>query len=256
MRNTIAVIFAPLFTFLVLFPLASLVGNIEISGLQAIFADEYFWDSFRNTVVAAAAASTLCLVLATGFGYCHIFLRDTILYKIANAMNELPVSLPHTVAGLALLLAFGRNNFSFVGPTGLAFSMTAVIISMFFVSYPLAARTLASAADNMPREVIDVARTLGDSPAKAYIRVTLPCLGEALMSAFVISFARSISEFAAVILFGGNLPGSTQVLASYVFSKVEEGELAMAVAASAFCLAFSVIVLGIAYLIRRRQKNA
>ncbi len=196
----------------------------------------------KNTMFCALAAAALCVVMAIGFGYCHLFLRNTLLYKAANLMNDLPVAIPHTVAGLALLLAFGRTNFGFIGSTGLAFTLVAVILAMFFVSYPLAARAVATGVDQMDQESIIVARTLGDTPTMAFIRIALPGLREALFSGFVLAFARSLSEFAAVIMFGGNVPGSTQVLASYVFTKVEEGEVAMAVTASGFCIMLSLIL--------------
>jgi molybdate transport system permease protein len=127
---------------------------------------------------------------------------------------------------------------------------------MFFVSYPLAARAVASGVDQMDRESIEVARTLGDTPTKAYLRIALPNLGEALFSGFVLAFARSLSEFAAVIMFGGNVPGSTQVLASYVFTKVEEGEVAMAVTASAFSVILALVLVALVGLGRRSRTYA
>ncbi len=253
-RHFIAVLFTPLLLLLIVYPLVALLSNLEMAAIGKTLTDKFFWDSVFNTIFSAFAAALLGVILAVGFGYCHLFLKHTILYRLANFMNDLPIALPHTVAGLSLLLAFGRNQFGFVGPTGLAFTLIAVVLAMFFVSYPLAARTVASGLDQMDKEIIDVARTLGDTPTKAYLRVILPVLGEALFSGFVLAFARSLSEFAAVIMFGGNVPGSTQVLASYVFTKVEEGELAMAVTASAFCILLS---LGLAMAIMiGRKRNA
>jgi molybdate transport system permease protein len=95
---------------------------------------------------------------------------------------------------------------------------------------------------------------LGDNTAQAYFRVVLPTMGEALFSGFILGFSRSISEFAAVIMFGGNLPGSTQVLASYVFTKVEVGELDMAVTAAVFCVLLSLLIVSL--LGFRRVKHA
>ena len=247
-KHGVAVLFAPLLLLLVVFPVAAILGNLEWQAVCQTFVDPHFWDSVINSLLAATAAAVLGVLMALGFGYCHLFLRHGWLYRIANFMNDLPIALPHTVAGLALLLAFGRRTFGFVGPTGLAFTVLAVTLAMFFVAYPLAARTLASAVDGMDRGHIDVARSLGDSPTQAYLHVVIPNIGEGICSAFLLAFSRSLSEFAAVIMFGGNVPGSTQVLASYVFTKVEEGELAMAVAASAFCILLSLLVLGLFFI--------
>ena len=75
-----------------------------------------------------------------------------------------------------------------------------------------------------------------------------------MFSSFGLAFARSISEFAAVLMFGGNVPGDTQVLASYVFTKVEEGEIDMAVTASAFCILLSLLIVGFLNLINKWEK--
>jgi molybdate transport system permease protein len=256
-KNIIDVLFIPLFLLLVIYPLAALLGRLEAPSMMKTFHDCFFWQSFQNTLLAALAAALLSLLLALGFGYYHLFNRKTIIYRIANLMNDLPIAIPHTVAGLALLLAFGRKAFGFVGNTGLAFTLFAVVLAMFFVSYPLAARSVASGVDQIDPEMLAVARTLGDVPYKAYLRVVIPALGEALFSGFVLSYARSLSEFAAVVMFGGNVPGSTQVLASYVFTKVEEGELGMAITASAFCIILSAILVGIlSYINARRFEHA
>jgi len=256
-KNIIDVLFIPLFLLLVLYPLAALLGRLNTQGILKTFEDLFFWQSFYNTLLAAFAAALLSLLLALGFGYYHLFARNKLIYRVANLMNDLPIAIPHTVAGLALLLAFGRKAFGFLGSTGLAFTLFAVVLAMFFVSYPLTARSIASGVDQIDPEMIAVARTLGDIPYKTYMRVVIPALGEALFSGFVLSYARSLSEFAAVVMFGGNVPGSTQVLASYVFTKVEEGELGMAITASAFCVVLSAILVGILSVINtRRFKNA
>lgn len=247
-------VFIPLFFLLIVFPVIALIINLDIEGIQETLADRFFWDSLKNTIIAAALSAALALVVAIGFSYYYLFHQDSIIYRIANLFNDLPIALPHTVAGLALLLAFGRNNFGFIGETGFAFSLVAVIIAMFFVSYSLAARTLVSGVDQMDKEVIDVARVLGDNTAQAYFRVVLPTMGEALLSGYILGFSRAISEFAAVIMFGGNLPGATQVLASYVFTQVEVGELEKAVTAAVFCVLLSLLI--VAMLGFRRIRHA
>ena len=244
-RSVIPFFFVPLFLLLVVFPLLALIFNLDATGIANTLSDRIFWIAVRNTLLTAFLASVLGLIVAIGFGYYHLYSRKSPVYKIANLLNDLPIALPHTVAGLALLLAFGRNNFAFVSNTGLAFTLFAVVLGMFFVSYSLCARTIASGVDQTEREVVDVARTLGDTPTQAYFKIVLPSIGEAVFSGFVLAFSRSLSEFAAVIMFGGNLPGRTQVLASYVFTKVEEGELEMAVTASVFCILLSVVLVAV-----------
>lgn len=253
-RNIVPVVFIPLFSVLIVFPLMALVFNLRLPGIVSTLTDNIFWICVRDTLLTAFLASLLGLVAAIGFGYYHLYDRHSIIYRLANLLNDLPIALPHTVAGLALLLALGRRTLGFLGPTGLAFTLFAVVLAMFFVSYPLCARTIATGVDQTEEETIDVARTLGDSPVQTYFKIVLPAIGEALFSGFVLAFSRSMSEFAAVIMFGGNLPGRTQVLASYVFTKVEEGELEMAVTASVFCVLLSIAI--VALLSWRRSRYA
>jgi ABC-type sulfate transport system, permease component len=251
-KHSVSFLFVPLFLLLIVFPVVALFFNLELEGVRRTMTDQCFWLSVKNTVIAAAFAAGLGLLMAIGFAYYHLFQRKSLIYRIATIFDNLPISLPHTVAGLALLIAFGRNYFGFISNTGLAFSLLAVVLAMFFVSYALAARTLVAGVDQMDTEVIDVARTLGDNPVQVYFRIVLPVMGEALLSGYVLAFSRSVSEFAAVIMFGGNLPEKTQVLASYVFTKVEEGELEMAVTAAVFCVIISLLI-GL-LLGRRRPK--
>jgi molybdate transport system permease protein len=250
-KEVVRIFFLPLFVLLIIFPVLALVFNLTMEGIMSTMADPFFWSSVKNTIIAALLAAALGLIVATGFAYYHLFYRDSIVYKIANLFNDLPIALPHTVAGLALLLAFGRKTCGFLGDTGAAFTLFAVILAMFFVSYSLAARTLVAGVDQMEPEVIDVARTLGDHPGKVFFRIVLPLMGEALFSGFILGFSRSLSEFAAVIMFGGNMPGKTQVLASYVFTRVETGDLDMAVTAAVFCVALSFLIVAILSLRRR-----
>lgn len=253
-KDVVKIFFVPTFLLFIVMPILALVFNLSVDGVKATFVDPFFWDSVKNTVLAALLAAGMAVMVAVGFAYYHLFHRQSVVYKIANLFNDLPISLPHTVAGLALLLAFGRKTVGFLGETGAAFTLFAVVLAMFFVSYALASRTLVSGVDNMEPEVIDVARTLGDNTVQAYFKVVLPQVGEALFSGFLLGFSRSLSEFAAVIMFGGNLPGKTQVLASYVFTKVEVGDLDMAVTAAVFCVALSFLIVSV--LTMRRRKYA
>ena len=145
-------IFLPLFFLLVVFPVIALVINLDVQGIQATMADAFFWISVRNTVIAAALAALLGLVVAIGFSYYYLFYQDSIIYRIANLFNDLPIALPHTVAGLALLLAFGRKTCGFLGETGAAFTLLAVVLAMFFVSYSLGPNH-GSGGEQMEKEV-------------------------------------------------------------------------------------------------------
>ncbi|WP_242967951.1 ABC transporter permease [Tepidibacter mesophilus] len=230
---------------------------MDMNEIVGILKDKYFLYSIRNTLLAGLIASIISIVFALGFGYYHLFFKNTFFYRFINVINELPVVLPHTVAGLALLLAFGRNTFGFISNTGLAFSFGALIIGMVFVSYPFAARTISTSINLIDENIINVARTLGDSPQEVYIKIVIPYIKKSLVSAFLLSFSRTISEFAVLMIFAGNMPRKTQVISSYVFTKIEEGEIELAITASIFSLVLSLILIFLMNFIEgRNKKNA
>ncbi len=256
-KDYIKIFFIPFILFLILFPIFMLIINMDMNGISKILKDQYFLYSVKNTLIAGTVASTISIIFALGFGYYHLFFKDTFSYKLINVINELPVVLPHTVAGLALLLAFGRNTMGFISNTGLAFSFAALIIGMVFISYPFASRTLSSSIDLIDENIINVARTLGDSPQEVYFKVVIPHIKKSLISAFLLSFSRTISEFAVLMIFAGNIPRKTQVISSYVFTKIEEGEIELAITASVFSLVFSLILICLMNVIEgRNKKNA
>ena len=123
-RESIRIFFIPLFLLLVVFPVIALVINLDLDGVGATMADPFFWDCVKNTVLAALGAAALAILVAIGFAYHHLYHRDSMVYKIANLFNDLPIALPHTVAGLALLMAFGRKTTGFLGETGAGISET------------------------------------------------------------------------------------------------------------------------------------
>ena len=155
-KELVKIFFLPLFLLFIIFPVLALVFNLSMEGIKTTMVDPFFWNSVKNTLIAATFAAGLAVVVAIGFAYYHLFYRDSVVYKIANLFNDLPIALPHTVAGLALLMAFGRKTCGFLGETGAAFTLFAVILAMFFVSYSLASRTLVSGVDQMEPEIIDV----------------------------------------------------------------------------------------------------
>jgi molybdate/tungstate transport system permease protein len=123
---------------------------------------------------------------------------------VIAALLDLPLVVPHPVAGIALLLVLGRGT-----PVGRAMlhagleitgSSTGIICAMLFVSAPLLVSAAREAFDRVDPRLEAVARTLGDTPWRAMRRVTLPLAARGLVSAGIVMWARAISEFGAIVV--------------------------------------------------------
>lgn len=178
-----------------------------------------------------------------------------------EALVSLPLVLPPTAVGLALLLLFGRD-----GPLGgplhralgieIAFTWKAVVIASGVVAFPLLVRSVRSALEEVDPRLLGVARTLGRGPLATFSSVQLPLAWRGVMAGAVLAFARALGEFGATILVAGNIPGRTQTLALAVFQRVQVGREAEAIALAGVsaALAFAAMLL-VEWLTGRRERR-
>jgi molybdate transport system permease protein len=150
------------------------------------------------------------------------------------------------VAGVAMLMAFGRNGL--LGPAlgsigiTLPFTTAAVVFAQVFVSAPFYIRAARIGFQAVDSEYESVSQTLGVSPWMTFWRLTLPMSWPALLGGAALAWARAVSEFGATIMFAGNLIGRTQTLPLAVMSAMETS-LATALAISVLATAAAVVVL-------------
>lgn len=211
--------------------------------------------------LGVAAAATLWILppgIALGWALSRRGWRGR---SAVEALVSLPLVLPPTAVGLALLLLFGRG-----GPLGgplhralgieIAFTWKAVVIASGVVAFPLLVRSVRSALEEVDPRLLGVARTLGRGPVGAFLSVQLPLAWRGVLAGAVLAFARALGEFGATILVAGNIPGRTQTLALAVFQRVQVGREAEAVALAGVsaALAFAAM-LGVEWLTGRRERR-
>jgi molybdate transport system permease protein len=201
------------------------------------------------TLAVAAAATILNLV--PGVAMAWLLSRQGWRGKaVLETLVSLPLVLPPTAVGLALLLLFGRS-----GPLGrplyerfgldVAFTWRGVVLASAVVAFPLLVRSARSAFEEVDPNLSAVARTLGRTPLRAFFEVELPLAWRGVLSGTVLAFARALGEFGATILVAGNIPGRTQTLALALFQKVQLGkdrEALMLAGISALLAAGALIV--------------
>jgi molybdate transport system permease protein len=146
---------------------------------------------------------------------------------VLDTLFSLPLVLPPTAVGLALLEVFSRG-----APLGralaraglqVAFDWKGVVLATSVMSFPLLVRSAMTAFEAVDPRMVGLARTLGCSPLAAFFRVTLPLARRGVLSGTVLAFARALGEFGATVMLAGNIPGRTQTLALAIFHETQLG---------------------------------
>ena len=199
----VAAAVASLFLLFVVLPLAGLVGSGGASGVRSLASDAELRSSLLLTAGTATVATLLGVVGATPVAW--LLARGRFRGRsLLAAIIDLPLLIPHPVAGIALLLVLGRNT-----PVGGALweiglritgSATGIVCAMLFVSAPLYVSAAREAFDRVDPRFEGVARTLGDSRWQALRRVTLPLSWRGLLAAAIVMWARAVSEFGAIVI--------------------------------------------------------
>ncbi|HLE29380.1 MAG TPA: ABC transporter permease [Anaerolineales bacterium] len=169
---------------------------------------------------------------------------------------DLPVVLPPAVAGLALLMAFGRRGvfggaLSAAG-ISLPFTTAAVVVAQAFVAAPLYVRAARIGFASVDPQLEEAAYAEGANQWQLFRYVMLPVTGRAILGGLVLCWTRALGEFGATILFAGNLEGRTQTMPLAIYLGLER-DLGVALALSALLLAISIILLTI---LRRLENSA
>lgn len=210
-----------------------------------------------DAIVVSVKTNAIAFVLMIGLGtpFAYMLARSRFRGRsVVVTLVELPLVMPPAVAGLALLVAFGR--FGLLGGTlgalgiDLAFTQAAVVIAIVFVASPFYVRGAIAAFEAVDSTLIDVAGTLGAGPARRMLRVAVPLAGGGLGAAAVVAFARGLGEFGATILFAGSFQGSTQTLPLAVYS-LFDANLDQAIAIGVLLIIVSAAILLTAKLLVR-----
>ncbi len=184
-------------------PVIGLVGVGGAEGLARLGSDAELRDALLLTALCATAA-TACAALGGVPLAWLLARRDFPGRAVLAACLDLPLLIPHPVAGIALLLLLGRD--SAVGGAALAAGLRIVgtplgiIAAMAFVAAPLFVSAAREAIARVDARYEGVARTLGDTPWRAFRRITLPLAGRGLLAAALVTWARAVSEFGAIVV--------------------------------------------------------
>lgn len=205
----------------------------------------------------AGLATVIIFILGI---YAARFICKLKKYKgFIDGIITLPLVLPPTVVGFFLLLFLGKN--SFIGQflavfdINIIFSWPATVITAVVVSFPLMYRTTRGAFEQIDKDLIFAARTLGMSEEKIFWKIILPLAKSGILAGAILSFARALGEFGATIMLAGNIPGKTQTMSTAIYSAVQANDQETAFVWAGIIIIVSLMVMVLMnYWLKQQQK--
>ena len=201
-----------------------------------------------DALFLSLVTTSISLVLSVTFGLPLAWLMARRTFRgswLVETIVDLPIVLPPAVAGLGLLLVFGRRGL--LGDAfdlSIPFTTLAVILAQTFVSAPFFIRSARTGISNVDLDLEAAARVDGASEFQVFRRITAPLAATALAAGLVMAWARALGEFGATIMFAGSIEGRTQTLPLVVYGEFQGGDLDASIAAAAILVlaAFGVLI--------------
>ncbi len=239
---------------LVLFLLVPVVALIWKAGGTSSFwpalSHPLVVDALRLTGVTSLISLIIALVLGTPLAWL-MARRSFPGRRVIEILIDLPLVLPPVVAGVALLMAFGRqgllgHELSVLG-IELPFSTAAVVMAQLFVSVPFYVRGALLGFRLVPLDIEEAAAIDGASGWATFRHITLPLALPGIASGAILCWARAVSEFGATLMFAGNIAGRTQTMPLAIMTAMET-DLSSALALSVLLVAAAALVLVVSRL--------
>lgn len=212
--------------------------------------------AFMLTLKLAGVSTLLLVMLGTPLAW-WLSQTRTRAKSVIEALIALPLVLPPTVLGFYLLLALSPT-----GPIGsllrslglptLAFSFSGLVLGSVIYSLPFVVQPLQTSFVAIGKRPLEVAATLGAGPMDRFLNIVLPMSKLGYLTAIVLGFAHTMGEFGVVLMIGGNIPGTTQVLSIAIYDHVEALEYSQAHWLAGLLLLSSFLVLLAVYTLNKR----
>jgi len=214
-------------------------------------------EALRLSLITSSVTTVVTIILGTPFAYMLARWKFR-LKPWVELFIDLPIVLPPSVAGVALLIAFGRRGMfgSLLSALGISlpFTTAAVVIAQMFVAAPLYLRAGRIGFAEIDRQLEEAAQVEGANHWQLFTEVMFPLAGRALLGGAVLTWTRSLGEFGATILFAGNLEGVTQTMPMAIYLGFERN-LGIALALSVLLVVVSAILLGLTRKLERHDDH-
>ncbi|MEG0642203.1 MAG: ABC transporter permease [Clostridium sp.] len=212
--------------------------------------------SIKLSLQTSIVSTIICMIFSipTAYGLSRIKFKGN---KIVMLILYLPMSLPHIISGIALLLVCGDSLIGrFLQNIGLDFVFTVkgIILAQVFVNLSFSIKILKTAIDKSSFKLEFVARTLGCSKVRTFQRVALPLIRRDILTAAIMTFSRALGEFGAIMILVGTTRMKTEVMPTAVFLNVSTGDMDTAIGVATILIIISLISMAIFEFIENKKE--
>lgn len=251
LNNSYNIIFVGIISVLTAFLLGLIILAISmvlikgLPNLKTSFQSSEIKFALNLSIYTSIISTLLCIVFAVPIAY-GLVRFNFWGKKIVNIIIDIPMALPPNVAGIALLILFGNTAFGhYLEDLGLQFVFTTkgIILAQFFVNVPYMIRILKSTIADIDPRMEFISRTLGCSKIQSFLKVTLPLAQNGLVASIVITWARALGAFGAVLMIAGATRMKTETLPVSLYLNLSCGDLEAALSVATILIIISVLSL-------------
>ena len=241
-----------------LFIVAPILGMYLKTPMQSLTdaaADEEVLNSIWLSIWTSIAATIIFSIFAIPLAYL-LARKNFALKSFVNGLIDVPIIIPHSAAGIAILGVISRNSWlgQAADAVGLKFisNPAGIIMAMAFVSIPFLINSARDGFAAVPERLEKIALSLGASPLRVFFTISLPLAWRSILSGFIMMWARGMSEFGAVVIVAYN-PQTAPVL---IFERFTAYGLKYSVPAAALFVLISLIIFVVLRMVNKRKENA
>lgn len=214
---------------------------------QALQSEEIIF-SIKLSLKTSIISTLICVIISVPTSYAIYKSKSKYIGIIENIIY-IPMSLPHLVSGIALLLFFGNRgigkflveylNLDFV------FTVNGIILAQIFVNLSFSIQIISNSLKEIDKKTIFVSRTLGCDEIQSFIHIVVPSLKRGIVSSALMNWSRALGEFGAVMMLAGTTRMKTEVLPTAIYLNMATGDLNLAIGTSTILIALSLISISI-----------
>ncbi|WP_061321260.1 ABC transporter permease [Clostridium botulinum] len=224
-------------------PLFLLINRGVVYIIPCLRSEEVLF-SIKLSLKTAIISTFICLIFSIPTSY--ILVRHEFKYKkLISSIIYLPMSLPHIVSGIALLLLFGKSSFGnfLYNKLNLDFIFTVkgIILAQVFVNLSFTIKILATSLEESNTRMEFIARTLGCNEFEAFRYITIPKLKKGTITAIIMTWSRALWEFGAVMMVAGSTRMKTEIIPTSIFLNMSTGDLDTAIGVATILIIISLI---------------
>jgi molybdate transport system permease protein len=240
----VTIVILLIFTFFILAVVLGIVVRSSPRSLLSNIQSKEIQFAFLLGLITAIISTVLSLAISIPAAYAITRYRF-FGSRMARVILDLPIAFPPIIAGLGLLILFTSPFGTALEEAGLkfVFSPAGIVLAQFFVNAPYTTRILASTFSEIDPRYELVAQTLGKTPFEAFLKVTLPMSRSGIIGSTVITWARGMAEFGAVLIFAGAITMKTETLPIALFLNLSLGNMSSAIASATILIITSLLAL-------------